>query len=316
MLKFSLKRIISGIPVIIIVGVLVFFLIHLIPGNPAQVMLGAEASQEAVDALTAKMGLDQPIYIQFFKWAADAVRGRLGDSIFYNDTVVAVLVSKMEPTLILVIYAMIIAMVIGIPLGIISAIKRDGFLDHLCMGVSMLGISMPAFLLGLLISMIFAVNLKWFPTVGYTTIAEGGFIKSVFYYLTLPSLALGLQRAASIARVTRSAMLDVLDNDYIRTARAKGLKEHVVIIRHSLKNAMGPILTQLGFSIAQLAAGAVVIERIFNIPGMGQVAYSALTRRDYPLVQGYILLIAIVYVVINTLVDILYKLFDPRVDVG
>lgn len=316
MLGYAVKRILKGIPVVIVVAVLVFFIIHMIPGNPAELMLGSDATPEDVAALTTKMGYDQPIYIQFEKWAVEALHGDLGDSIFYNMPVIEVLKDKAEPTIVMVIYSIIVAMIIGIPVGIIAAIKRDGWLDRVCMGITMVGMSVPQFLLGLVLILVFAINLKIFPSVGYKTIGEAGFFKSVFYYLTLPSLTLGLERSASIARVTRSAMLEVMGEDYIRTARAKGLKEYRIIIKHALKNAMSPILTQLGFSIAVLAAGAVVIETVFNIAGIGQVAYYALLRRDYPLIQGYILIIALVYVIINLTVDVLYKIFDPRVDVS
>ena len=180
----------------------------------------------------------------------------------------------------------------------------------------MIGISLPGFLLGLLMILGFSIGLGWFPSVGYYTIKEVGFFKSVFYYLSLPAITLGIQRSASFARVTRSAMLEVLDMDYIRTAKAKGLSQKVVILKHGLKNAMGQILTQLGFSLAQLAAGTVVIEALFNVPGMGQIAYYALVRRDYPLVQGYILIIAVIYTIINLIVDISYKIFDPRIDLS
>lgn len=316
MLKYISKRILAGIPIVVIVGILVFFIIHLIPGNPAEVMLGSDATPEDVQLLTKKMGLDQPLIVQFGRWSLQVLQGNLGDSIYYNSPVLNVLMTKMEPTVIMIVYAMAVAMLIGIPVGVISAIKRNEWLDRLCMGVTMAGMSVPSFLLGLVMVMLFALTFKIFPTVGYKGIAEVGFFKAVFVYLTLPSLTLGLQRAASIARVTRSAMLDVLGADYIRTARAKGLNEYSVIMLHALKNAMGPILTQIGFSIAQLAAGAVVIETIFNIAGIGQVAYFALLRRDYPLIQGYIFVIALIYVGINIVVDILYKFFDPRVDVG
>lgn len=314
MLRYIIKRILSSIPVIVVVAVFSFFLIHMVPGNPAQVMLGAEATPEAVEALTEKLGLDQPLVVQFGKWAGNCLHGDLGNSIFYDMPVTKVLASRVEPTVITVLYAIIVALATGVPMGIISAVFRDKWPDRLCTAFAMIGISLPGFLLGLLIIMYFAIYLNLFPSVGYKTIAEVGFASSVFYYLTLPSVTLGIQRSASFARVTRSSMLEVLDQDYIRTARSKGLKESSVIIFHALKNAMGQILTQLGFSLAQLVAGTVVIETLFNIPGMGQIAYYALVRRDYPLVQGYILMIALVYVVINLVVDIAYKLFDPRID--
>lgn len=316
MIRYIVKRLVSSLPVIIVVAVFTFFLIHMVPGNPADVMLGSEATVEDVAELTAKLGLDQPITVQFFKWATNCLKGDLGDSIFYDMPVTSVLLMKAEPTIIIVIYAILVALLTGVPLGIISAVYRDKLPDRLCTAVSMIGISLPGFLLGLLMILGFSIGLGWFPSVGYYTIKEVGFFKSVFYYLSLPAITLGIQRSASFARVTRSAMLEVLDMDYIRTAKAKGLSQKVVILKHGLKNAMGQILTQLGFSLAQLAAGTVVIEALFNVPGMGQIAYYALVRRDYPLVQGYILIIAVIYTIINLIVDISYKIFDPRIDLS
>ena len=314
MLRYILKRVLASIPVVIIVAIFSFFLIRMVPGNPAEVMLGSDATPESVEALTQKLGLDQPLLTQFFKWAGSCLQGDLGDSIFYNMPVTDVLFMKMEPTIIIVIYAIIIALATGVPLGIVSAIYRDRWPDRICTAFAMIGISLPGFLLGLFAILVFSQAVNWFPSVGYYTISEVGFGKSVFWYLTLPAFTLGIQRSASFARVTRSSMLEVMGNDYIRTARAKGLRPGTVIIKHGLNTAMNQILTQLGFSLAQLAAGTVVIETLFNIPGMGQIAYYGLVRRDYPLVQGYILLIAVVYVVINLLVDIAYKFFDPRID--
>lgn len=316
MLRYIIKRIIASIPVILIVAIFAFFIIHMVPGNPAEVMLGAEATTEDVAALTEKLGLDQPLPVQFVKWAENALHGDLGDSIFYGMPVLQVLGMKMEPTIVIVIYAITIGILTGVPLGIVSAIFRDKWPDRVCTAFAMIGISLPGFLLGLFIILFFAIDLNLFPSVGYYTIKEVGFVKSVFYYLTLPAFTLGIQRSASFARITRSSMLEVLDNDYIRTARAKGLKETTVILKHALKNAMGQILTQLGFSLAALAAGTVVIETLFNISGMGQIAYYALVRRDYPLVQGYILIIAMVYILINLAVDIAYKFFDPRINLA
>lgn len=313
-LKYAVKKILASIPVIIIVVIFAFFIIHMVPGNPAEVMLGAEAKPEDVAALTAKLGLDQPLSVQFFKWAGNCLKGDLGDSIYYDMPVTEVLLMKAEPTIVIVLYSITIALATGIPLGIISATHRDKWPDRLCSILSMIGISLPGFLLGMIVILVLGMNLGIFPALGYYTISEVGFFKSVFYYLTLPAFTLGIQRSASFARVTRSSMLEVLGEDYIKTARAKGLSNNKIIIKHGLRNAMGQILTQLGFSLAALAAGTVVIETLFNIQGMGQVAYYALVRRDYPLIQGYILVIAIIYVLINLLVDIAYRIFDPRIE--
>ena len=308
-----MRRLISAIPVLVIVAVMVFTLIHMIPGNPASVMLGSDATQEEVDALTAKLGLDQPLPTQLVRWFGNMLRGNMGDSIYYSRPVTQVLAERLEPTFLIVGYAILVALAIGVPLGILAAVNHNGLLDKLCMVVSMVGISCPSFWLGLNLVILFAVQRSVFPSVGYVPVAEGGLLTAL-YYITLPSLALGLQRSASIARVTRSSMLDVLNNDYVRTARAKGLGEFLVIAKHTLKNAMNPILTQVGMSLAQLIGGAVVIETIFNIPGLGLLAFDSLKRRDYPMIQGHILFVALAYIVINLVIDLLYKAFDPRVD--
>jgi peptide/nickel transport system permease protein len=314
MIQYTIKRLISSIPILVIVAVMVFLLIHMIPGNPAALMLGSEATPEQIAELSAKMGLDQPLAVQFIKWAGDLLHGDFGDSLFFGIPVVEVMKNKVEPTALLVVYGMVIAMLIGIPAGVISAIYRERIPDRICMFISMLGISAPSFWLALNLIILFSINGGIFPAVGYESISSAGFFKSIFVYLTLPAFSLGVSRAASVARVTRSGMLDVLGNDYIRTAKAKGLSAGRVIVPHALKNAMNPVLTQIGISVAQLAGGAVVIETIFNIQGLGSLAFNAIQRRDYPMIQGYILIIAMVYIGINLLVDILYKVFDPRVN--
>lgn len=313
MLEYTIRRLISAIPVLFVVGFVVFFIVHLIPGNPAEVMLGDDATQEEVEALTEKLGLNDPLPTQFVRWMGNALHGDLGDSLHYNKPVVKALIDKMEPSLVLVIYAIGISIIVGIPLGIVAAINRAKLLDKLCMVISMLGISMPSFWLGMNLVVLFAVKNRIFPSVGYIPIAEKGIINSL-YFLTLPALALGLQRSASIARVTRSSMLDVLNNDYVRTARAKGLNEYYVIMKHTLKNAMIPVITQVGISFAHLAGGAVAIETIFNIPGVGSLAFESIKRRDYPMIQGHILLVAAIYILVNLVVDLLYKYVDPRID--
>lgn len=313
MLNYTVRRLISSIPVLLIVAVMVFTLIHMIPGNPAAVMLGSDATQAEVDALTQKLGLDQPILTQMLRWFGGMLRGDMGDSIYYGRPVTQVLAERLEPTFLIVGYAILVAMAIGVPLGVLAAVNHNGMLDKLCMIVSMVGISCPSFWLGLNLVILLAVQHSIFPSVGYIPVGEGGLFTAL-YYITLPSLALGLQRSASIARVTRSSMLDVLNNDYVRTARAKGLGELVVIAKHTLKNAMNPILTQVGMSLAQLIGGAVVIETIFNIPGLGLLAFDSLKRRDYPMIQGHILFVALAYILINLVIDLMYRAFDPRVD--
>lgn len=312
MLKYTLRRILAAIPTLLVVGALIFFLIRCIPGNPAQVMLPDDATAEEIVAMEEKLGLDKPVVVQFAQWIGNAVKGDLGDSVYYNRPVLDLIIERLEPTWLLVAYGMIIAILLGVSFGVVAAMNRNHFLDKLCMTVSVLGISMPGFWIGMNLVIFFAVKNPIFPSAEYVPVAEGG-LATTLYYLTLPAVAMGLQRAASIARVSRSSMLDVLGNDYIRTARAKGLKERTVICLHALKNAANPILTQIGISIAHLMGGSIVIEKLFNIPGIGRLAYDSVTRRDYPMIQGHVLFVAAIYVGINLLVDLLYKVFDPRI---
>lgn len=315
MLKYTIKRLISAIPTILVVAVLIFALVRFIPGSPAQVMLPDDATAEEVAALEAKMGLDQPWLVQFAKWIGNAVRGDLGESLYYNRPVVDLLFDRLGPTMLLVSYAMIIAIFIVVLLGVIAAVNRGHFLDKLAMILSIVGISMPGFWIALNLVIKFSVQDGTFPSVGYMAVDEQG-LGVTLWYLTLPAVAMGLQRSASIARVTRSSMLDVLGADYIRTARSKGLRERSVIGLHALKNAANPILTQIGISIAHLMGGSVVMEKLFNIPGLGRLAFDSVTRRDYPTIQGHILLVAVIYVFVNLAVDLLYKVFDPRIKYG
>lgn len=313
MLNYTIRRLIASIPTLLVVAVMIFVLIRMIPGNPALVMLGDDATPEEIAAMEQRLGIDQPIFVQFTRWTGNLLKGDFGSSIYYRKPVMQVIFSQLEPTLLLVAYAMTICLLVGIPLGVFAAVNRNGLIDRLCMGLSMIGISMPGFWLGLNLVILFAVKYSLFPSVGYSMIREGGLLESL-RYLTLASVALGLQRSASIARVTRSSMLEVLNDDYIRTARAKGLFERRVIGLHALKNAANPILTQAGISIAHLMGGSVVIENVFNIPGIGRLAFDSIARRDYPTIQGHILFVAAAYVFINLAVDLLYKFFDPRVE--
>jgi len=313
MLSYAIKRALSAIPTLLVVALLIFSLIRFIPGNPALVMLGDDATAEEVAAMEVKLGLDQPVAVQFIKWLGSAVRGDFGVSMYYRQPVMELILERLEPTVLLVIYAMVVGILIGVPLGIIAAVKRNSIIDRLCMVTSMLGISMPGFWLGLNLVMLFAISLPIFPSQGYSPIAENGLMETL-RYLTLPAFALGIQRSASLARITRSSMLDVLGNDYIRTARSKGTHKSKILLVHALKNAFNPILTQLGISIAHLLGGSVVIERLFSIPGVGRLAFESISRRDYPTIQGHILFVAFIYVFINLLVDLLYRVCDPRVE--
>ena len=312
MLKYTLRRILAAIPTLLIVGAMIFILIRCVPGNPAQVMLPDDATAEEIAAMEVKLGLDKPYIVQFTQWIGNAIKGDLGESLYYHEPVLDLIVERLEPTWLLVLYGMTIAILLGVTLGVIAAMHRNRFLDKLCTTVSVFGISMPGFWIGMNLVILLAVKNPIFPSSEYVPLSEGS-LSTTLYYLTLPAIAMGLQRAASLTRVTRSSMLDVLGSDYIRTARAKGLKERTIIGLHALKNAANPIMTQIGISIAHVMGGSIVIEKLFNIPGIGRLAYDSVTRRDYPMIQGHVLFVAVLYVGINLIVDLLYKAFDPRI---
>lgn len=308
---YILQRLLSLIPVLLVVAIVVFFLIHLTPGDPAAIILGPDATAEEVEALRKELGLDRPLYIQFFDWFIGLLQGDLGHSIFLDQPVLQAFLEHLGPTLSLAILAQIIAILIALPFGIIAATKRGTAADTFFMTFSLLGISIPSFLLGLLLILLFAVKLHLLPAAGYQGL-ETGFFNHI-RYLILPAITLGTIQAALIARMTRSSMLDTLNQNFIKTAYAKGLKERVIIYKHALRNSFIPILTVIGQSFGALVAGAVVTEVVFNIPGIGQLIVNAIQRRDYVLIQGAILLIATSYVLINLIVDLLYGIIDPRV---
>jgi len=301
------------VPVLLVVGLVVFSIVRLIPGDPAAVILGPEASVEQVENLRAKMGLDDPLGKQLIRWFANLLRGDLGNSLFYQMSVVKVITQRIEPTLMLMLLGLLFAILIGVPAGIIAALGRNTFIDRIVMILAMIGVSTPNFWLGLNLILLFSIKWNLFPATGYVPISEAGLLTSM-YYLILPGISLGLQNAADLARLMRSSMLDVISSDYVRTARAKGVSEFVVIMKHALRNAMIPTLTTIGLSVARLAGGAVVTETVFNIPGAGRLAISAIMRRDYGVIQGHILFAAMLYVVVNLIVDLVYKAIDPRVE--
>ncbi len=308
---YILQRLLSLIPVMLVVAIVVFFLIHLTPGDPASIILGPDALPEDIKALRTELGLDLPLYQQFFNWFSGLFVGDLGESLYLDMPVLTAFISHLGPTLSLAILAQIISIVIAIPFGVIAATKRGTAVDQFFMVFALLGISIPSFLLGLLLILLFAVDLHWLPAAGYQPLSAG--LWNHLKFLILPAITLGAIQAALIARMTRSSMLDILSMNYIKTAHAKGLKEIVVIYKHAFKNALIPILTVIGQAFGTLVAGAVVTEVVFNIPGIGQLIVNAIQRRDYVLIQGTVLLIAGTYVLINLLVDLLYGIVDPRV---
>jgi peptide/nickel transport system permease protein len=295
----------------LVVATVSFILIRLAPGDPASVIAGPYASGDDIARLQRSLGLDQALPVQLVKWWGRLARGDLSDSIFLRRPVLEAIFERMEPTLLLTAWSMLVAVAVGVPAGVISARYHNTTVDQSLMAFALIGLSIPNFLLGLLMILFFGVWLGWLPVAGYVPL-EGGLWLNL-RSLIMPSLALGLVQSALIARITRSSMLDVLREQYILAGRSKGLSERVVIYKHALKNAIIPTLTVIGITFALLVGGAVVIETVFNIPGLGRLIISAVLRRDYPVVQGVVLLIALTYTAINLLVDLAYLAIDPRI---
>ncbi|CAI8904298.1 ABC transporter permease [Brevibacillus sp. BC25] len=308
---YLLKRVVSLLPVLLVVAVVDFIIIHLTPGDPASVILGAQATEEELAKLREQLGLNLPIYIRFFEWIGGLLQGDLGWSIFMDKPVTEAIWEHLGPTLSLTIMAEIIAILFAIPLGVMAANRRGTWMDQSFMTFALLGISLPSFWIGLNLILLFAVQLNWLPAAGYQPMSNG--LLNHFKYLIMPAISLGIMQGALIARMTRSSMLEVLNENYIRTAEAKGLKMWIVTYKHALRNAFIPILTVIGLSFATLIGGAVVTETVFNIPGIGKLIVNSVLRRDYEVIQGTVLMIATAYVLINLIVDLLYAYIDPRV---
>jgi peptide/nickel transport system permease protein len=311
---YLIKRVLALVPVLGVVAVVVFLLIHLTPGDPAAVILGPEASEAQVQALRTQLGLNDPLHLQFLRWVGGVLQGDLGESLFIRQPVTDVLAEALGPTLSLAIMAELLALVVAVPAGIVAARRRGTAVDRAFMGGALLGISVPSFLSGLFLVLVFAVGLGWFPVAGFRPLEDG--LGRHLTYLVLPAIALGGLQAALIARTTRSSMLDVLTENYMKTAKAKGLSERVRIYKHALRNAALPVLTVIGQTFGTLIAGAAVVETVFNIPGIGQLVVNSVERRDFVVIQGVVLLIAVSYVLINLVVDVLYSVLDPRIRVG
>jgi peptide/nickel transport system permease protein len=313
MARYLILRVLASMPVMVMVATAVFLLLFLTPGDPAAVILGPDATAERVAELRARLGLDQPVYVQLGSWYMRLLQGDLGRSIFENRPVTEAIMSRAEPTLLLTFLATLIAVTLGLTMGLVAALWRGRWQDNGAMLVAIGGVSMPTFWLGLNLIFVFGVVLGWLPVAGYEPLSSG-FWESL-RYLILPSVTLGLFQAALLARLTRSMMLETLGDDYVRTARAKGLVEHAVIMRHAFRNAAIPLLTVIGLIFAALMGGAVITEQVFNIPGVGRMLIQAVARRDYPVVQGVVMIVAALYVLINLLVDLLYGYLDPRLRV-
>lgn len=311
---YIIRRLILMIPVMLIVGIVVFMLIHITPGDPASVMLGDRATVEQVEQLRESMGLNQPLPVQFAEWFGNALRLDFGDSFFLDMPVTQALRERAQPTILLTTYALFFEIIIGVPAGVIAAIKRNSLLDRGLMILSIAGAAIPTFFLGIVLILTFSVRLQWLPSGGYVPIQEDP--AAHFKSMILPAFTLGFSAAGLLARLVRSSMLDVMRDDYIRTAMAKGLKFQRVVTGHALRNALIPAVTVIGYSLGALLGGAVVTETVFTIPGMGRLVVQSIARRDYPLIQGAVMLTAAIYVLVNLLVDVLYVYIDPRIRYG
>lgn len=311
MIAYIIRRLIATIPIMALVAVFVFMLLHLSPSDPALIIAGDFATPEQVDEIRRQLGLNEPLYQQFIGWAGNLLQGDMGKSIYSGLPVTTLIGQRVEPTLMLTLFTMLIAITLAIPLGVVAAWKVGTWIDRAVMTVAVFGFSVPVFVIGYLLILGGSRTLGWFPVQGYTSIFESftGFLS----HITLPALALAAVYMALIARMTRATMLEVLNEDYVRTAYAKGLATRKVLVKHALKNAMVPISTTIGLGVALLIGGVVVTETVFAIPGLGRLTVDAVLRTDYPVIQGVILVFSFTYVLLNLLVDLSYVLFDPRI---
>src|SRR5258707_1187899 len=311
MLSYILRRILSTLPVMGIVALFVFSLLYIAPGDPAAVIAGDQASPADVERIRQSLGLDRPFLVQFGSWVWGILHGDFGTSIFTNLPVAALIAQRIEPTLSLMTLTLVLTLLVAIPLGVVAAWKAGSWVDRTIMGFAVFAFSLPVFVVGYVLAYVFALQLEWLPVQGYTPLAQGfwPWLKN----LILPAVALGGVYIALIARITRASMLEVLAQDYIRTARAKGLGQSNILFIHALKNAAVPIVTVIGIGVALLIGGAVVTESVFAIPGLGRLTIDAILRRDYPVIQGIVLLFSFLYVLVNLMVDVTYTLIDPRI---
>jgi peptide/nickel transport system permease protein len=311
MFAYVVRRILSTIPVMAIVALFVFSLLYIAPGDPAAIIAGDQASPADVERIRAGLGLDRPFVVRFGEWLWSILNGNLGTSIFTNLPVTKMIEQRLEPTISLMVLTLIVSVGIAVPMGVLAAWKHGTWIDRVIMVVAVLGFSVPVFVVGYLLAYVFALQLDWLPVQGYTPIANG--IGPWLANLVLPVVALGGVYIALIARITRATMLEVLSQDYVRTAKAKGVGSRTVLFLHALKNAAVPIVTVIGIGVALLIGGSVVTESVFAIPGLGRLVVDAILRRDYPVIQGVVLLFSFVYVLVNLGVDLLYTVFDPRI---
>ena len=311
MIAFVLKRMAAALPVMAVVAAVVFAILRLTPGDPAAILAGDSATPEQLEAIRASMGLDQPVYLQFFNWIGHLLQGDLGTSLLSGTPVVEMIGQRMGPSIALCLSTIIVAIVVAVPLGVLAAWKQGKLLDRAVMAASVLGFSIPVFVTAYVLILTMSLGLGWFPVQGYKPLAEG--VGPFLLSITLPTVALSTVYIALIARITRTSVIEVMNEDFIRTARAKGLNERGVLLGHALRNAAVPIVTIIGVGVAMLIGGVVVTESVFNLPGLGRLVVEAVLARDYPVIQALILLFALVYVLINLVVDVPYTLFDPRI---
>ena len=312
--RYVAKRVAHAAVVVYIVATVVFFAVRAIPGDPARVLLGGDANADAIAALREDMGLNQPLYVQYFRWLWDIVRGDFGRSVFNDQPVLDMLLGVAEPTASIAALGMVIAILIALPAGIVSSVKRYQWEDYAATAVSFVGISMPGFWIGIVLLLVFSARLGLVPAFGYVSISEG--IVPWFKHVILPAIAVGLPYGGILMRMTRSSMMDVLNEDYMRTARAKGLSNRLVLFKHGLQNALIPIITIAGILLGVLLGGVVAVEVVFGIQGLGRLLIASIERRDFPVIQGAVIIISFIFVAMNLLVDILYTSINPRIKYG
>ncbi|WP_251976882.1 ABC transporter permease [Salinicola avicenniae] len=312
MFSYCLRRCLAAVPVMIVVALFVFLLLRLSPGDPAAIIAGDMATPAQLERIRASLGLDQPLYLQFFQWTGALLRGDFGTSLMSNLPVTQLMAQRLEPTISLALFSIVLSVVIAVPMGVVAAWKHGSLIDKAVMSLSVLGFSVPVFVIGYLLIKLFAIDLGWLPVQGFSRLSESGFLPFLQHAI-LPATMLSTIYIALIARMTRASMLDVLGEDFIRTAHAKGASEKRVLFKHALRNAGVPILEVIGTGFALMITGVVVTESVFNIPGLGRLTVDAILSRDYPVIQGLILVTSGVYVLINLAIDLSYALLDPRI---
>lgn len=312
MASYILKRILATIPVMVIVALFVFSLLYFAPGDPALIIAGDRATPEEVARVREALGLDRSYFVRFSEWFVNILRGDLGYSVFSNIPVSELILQRVGPTVSLMAITVLLSSIVGVPLGVVAAWKADSWIDRAVVSIAVFGFSIPVFVIGYALAWVFARDLQWLPVQGYRPLSDG--LWTWLRHLILPAIAVSTVYIALIARITRSTMLDVLSQDYIRTARAKGVSQRNVLFVHALKNSAIPIVTVIGLGVALMIGGAVVIESVFAIPGLGRLTLDAILQRDYPVIQGIVLVFSLVYVLVNLAIDLLYTVFDPRIE--